>query len=42
MREMVSEVERIDSTVQQVNDISVNNKQQIERLVREVSRFKVS
>jgi methyl-accepting chemotaxis protein len=42
MREIVSEVEQIDSTVQRVNAISMNNKQQIERLTREVSRFKVS
>ncbi|MDR2446760.1 MAG: methyl-accepting chemotaxis protein [Treponema sp.] len=41
MREMVSRVERIDSTVQQVNGISMNNKQQVERLIREVSHFKV-
>jgi hypothetical protein len=42
MREMVSEVERIDRTVQQVNGIGMNNKQQIGRLVRGVYRLKVS
>jgi methyl-accepting chemotaxis protein len=42
MQEMASGAEQIDTAVNRVNDISGENKQQIERLILEVSRFKVS
>ncbi|MDR2518720.1 MAG: methyl-accepting chemotaxis protein, partial [Spirochaetaceae bacterium] len=41
MNEMVSGAYQIDSEVNHVNDISVHNKQQIELLLNEVSKFKV-
>jgi methyl-accepting chemotaxis protein len=41
IQEMASGAEQIDTAVHQVNDISTENKQQIEQLVVEVSRFKV-
>jgi methyl-accepting chemotaxis protein len=42
MQEMASGAEQIDTAVSQVNGISGENKKQIERLILEVSRFKVS
>jgi methyl-accepting chemotaxis protein len=42
MQEMASGSQQIDTAVHRVNDISVENKRQIERLMVEVSRFKVS
>ncbi|MDR2632825.1 MAG: methyl-accepting chemotaxis protein, partial [Treponema sp.] len=42
MQEMASGAEQIDRAVNRVNDISVENKKQIERLILEVSRFKVA
>jgi methyl-accepting chemotaxis protein len=42
IQEMTSGVEQIDGTVYRVKAISSENKQQIERLIHEVSRFKVS
>jgi methyl-accepting chemotaxis protein len=42
MQEMASGAEQIDTAVSQVNNISGENKKQIERLILEVSRFKVS
>jgi methyl-accepting chemotaxis protein len=42
MQEMASGAEQIDTAVSQVNDISEENKKQIEQLMTEVSRFKVS
>jgi methyl-accepting chemotaxis protein len=41
MEEMASGAEQIDTAVNRVNDISAENKKQIERLILEVSRFKV-
>jgi methyl-accepting chemotaxis protein len=41
MAEMASGADQIDTAVQRVNDISVENKQQIELLMTEVARFKV-
>ncbi|MDR1220839.1 MAG: methyl-accepting chemotaxis protein [Treponema sp.] len=41
MREMSSEADQIRQAVKLVDDISVNNKKQIETLMSEVSRFKV-
>jgi methyl-accepting chemotaxis protein len=41
MQEMASGADQIDSAVNRVNDISTENKRQIEILTREVSRFKV-
>jgi methyl-accepting chemotaxis protein len=41
MQEMASGAEQIDTAIHRVNDISEENKQQIERLILEVSRFKV-
>ena len=41
IQEMASGAEQIDTAVHQVNDISIENKQQIEQLIMEVSRFKV-
>ncbi|MDR2447459.1 MAG: methyl-accepting chemotaxis protein, partial [Treponema sp.] len=41
MQEMASGAEQIDTAVHKVNDISIENKKQIERLMTEVSRFKV-
>ncbi|MDR1073205.1 MAG: methyl-accepting chemotaxis protein [Treponema sp.] len=41
MREMSSEADQIWQAVKLVDDISVNNKKQIETLMSEVSRFKV-
>jgi methyl-accepting chemotaxis protein len=41
MREMASGAEQISSAVNRVLEISVENKEQIEALIREVSRFKV-
>jgi methyl-accepting chemotaxis protein len=41
MQEMASGAEQIDTAVNQVNDISGENKKQIEALMTEVSRFKV-
>ncbi|MDR1324653.1 MAG: methyl-accepting chemotaxis protein [Treponema sp.] len=41
MQEMASGAEQINTAVNQVNDISGENKQQIEQLMAEVSRFKV-
>jgi methyl-accepting chemotaxis protein len=41
MQEMAAGAEQIDHAVNQVNDISIENKRQIEALIREVSRFKV-
>jgi methyl-accepting chemotaxis protein len=40
--EMASGAEQIDTAVNRVNDISVENKKQIELLIMEVSRFKVA
>jgi methyl-accepting chemotaxis protein len=42
MEEMASGAEQIDTAVNRVNDISVENKKQIEQLMAEVSRFKVA
>jgi methyl-accepting chemotaxis protein len=42
MQEMASGAEQIDTAVNRVNDISEENKKQIERLILEVSRFKIS
>jgi methyl-accepting chemotaxis protein len=42
MHEMASGAEQIDRAVNEVNTISAETKQQIERLMLEVSRFKVS
>ena len=42
MQEMAVGAEQIDTAVNRVNDISVENKQKIEALIREVSRFKVT
>jgi methyl-accepting chemotaxis protein len=41
MRELTSGAHQIDSAVNRVNDISVENKKQIEQLMIEVSRFTV-
>jgi methyl-accepting chemotaxis protein len=41
MSEMAAGADQIDSAVNQVNDISINNKKQIEILLGEVSKFKV-
>jgi methyl-accepting chemotaxis protein len=41
MQEMASGAEQIDTAVHKVNDISIENKEQIDRLILEVSRFKV-
>ncbi|MDR1031311.1 MAG: methyl-accepting chemotaxis protein [Treponema sp.] len=41
MQEMASGADQIDHAVHQVNNISLENKQQIEALIGEVSRFKV-
>ena len=41
MAEMASGAHQIDTAVHQVNDISVENKKQIEQLITEVSRFKI-
>jgi methyl-accepting chemotaxis protein len=42
MTEIASGAQQIDTAVHQVNDISVENKKQIELLIMEVSRFKVA
>jgi methyl-accepting chemotaxis protein len=42
MEEMASGAQQIDTAVHKVNDISLENKNQIERLMIEVSRFKVA
>jgi methyl-accepting chemotaxis protein len=42
IQEMASGAEQIDTAVNRVNDISVENKKQIEQLIMEVSRFKIS
>ncbi|MDR0629930.1 MAG: methyl-accepting chemotaxis protein [Treponema sp.] len=42
IQEMASGAEQIDTAVNRVNDISVENKKQIEQLMNEVSRFKVA
>ncbi|MDR2417675.1 MAG: methyl-accepting chemotaxis protein [Treponema sp.] len=42
MQEMASGTEQIDTAVHKVNDISMENKRQIEQLMNEVSRFKVA
>ncbi|MDR0629929.1 MAG: methyl-accepting chemotaxis protein [Treponema sp.] len=42
MAEMASGAEQIDTAVHRVNDISAENKKQIEQLMNEVSRFKVA
>jgi methyl-accepting chemotaxis protein len=42
MQEMASGSQQIDGAVNRVNDISGENKEQIEQLMTEVSRFKVS
>lgn len=42
MQEMASGSQRIDSAINQVNGISVENKKKIEALMGEVSRFKVA
>ncbi|MDR0584753.1 MAG: methyl-accepting chemotaxis protein [Treponema sp.] len=42
IQEMASGAEQIDTAVDRVNDISVENKKQIEQLIMEVSRFKVA
>jgi methyl-accepting chemotaxis protein len=41
VQEIVSGAEQIDSAVHKVNDISIENKKQIELLMAEVDRFKV-
>jgi methyl-accepting chemotaxis protein len=41
MQEMASGAEQIDTAVHKVNDISIENKKQIEQLMTEVSHFKV-
>jgi methyl-accepting chemotaxis protein len=41
MQEIASGAEQIDTAVNQVNDISIENKNRIEQLIHEVSRFKV-
>ena len=40
--EMASGAHQIDTAVNRVNDISVENKKQIEQLIMEGSRFKVA
>jgi methyl-accepting chemotaxis protein len=40
--EMASGAEQIDTAVNRVNDISIENKKQVEQLMTEVSRFKVA
>ncbi|MDR2536740.1 MAG: methyl-accepting chemotaxis protein, partial [Treponema sp.] len=42
IQEIASGAEQIDTAVNRVNDISVENKKQIEQLITEVSRFKVT
>jgi methyl-accepting chemotaxis protein len=42
IQEMASGAEQIDTAVHAVNEISVENKKQIEQLITEVSRFKVA
>jgi methyl-accepting chemotaxis protein len=42
MQEMASGAEQIDTAVHRVNDISIENKNQIEQLMTEVSRFKIA
>jgi hypothetical protein len=42
MQEMASGAEQIATAVNRVNDIRMENKNQIELLIHEVSRFKVS
>ena len=42
IQEMASGVEQIDTVVNRVNEISVENKKQIDQLIMEVSRFKVT
>jgi methyl-accepting chemotaxis protein len=39
---MASGAEQIDTAVHKVNDISIENKNQIEQLMTEVARFKVA
>jgi methyl-accepting chemotaxis protein len=41
MNEMAAGADRISGAVNRVNDISINNKKQIDVLINEVSRFKV-
>jgi methyl-accepting chemotaxis protein len=41
MNEMAAGADQIDSAVNHVNDISINNKKQIDTLLGEVSKFKV-
>jgi methyl-accepting chemotaxis protein len=41
MNEMATGADRINQAVSVVNEISVHNRQNIENLVQEVSRFKV-
>jgi methyl-accepting chemotaxis protein len=42
MNEMASGADQINVAVHQVNEISIRNRQGIEGLMREVSRFKVA
>jgi methyl-accepting chemotaxis protein len=42
MQEMASGAQQIDTAVHKVNNISLENKNQIEQLITEVSRFKVT
>jgi methyl-accepting chemotaxis protein len=41
MNEMAAGADQVNISITQVNEISVKNKESIESLVREVSRFKV-
>jgi methyl-accepting chemotaxis protein len=41
MNEMASGADQINVAVHEVNELSVKNKQSIDKLVAEVSRFKV-
>ncbi|MDR2782884.1 MAG: hypothetical protein LBB48_03430 [Treponema sp.] len=41
MREMAAGAEQISTAVMRVNDISAENKRQIETLMREVARFRI-
>ena len=41
MEKMATGAEQIDITVNQINDISMDNKKQVDVLIKEVSRFKI-
>jgi methyl-accepting chemotaxis protein len=42
MNEMASGADQINAAVHQINEISAKNREGIETLMREVSRFKVA